>query len=300
MIKKAKSLDLTSSIVLPYSKFKQTVDTQQAIREGGNVIIVLTGNAKGGVGKTTVATNLSAALATNKTKLKICAIDLDYQSNLTQALIPKDVKIKKGMYHILDGQKPDIEDCIYDTVHPRLKLFPSAVEISGLEIPLTQGFPHTNMIVRDYLREFLLENFDLTIIDVGPNINVLLYVGLVVSDAVFVVVDVASSNSLVNIKTLVQHIEEVKKSQNPDLKNIRIVMNKLNRSRLIDKKNMKDIYEVFGKDNCFNTVIPVSADFREVERLGHMSIFGYKPGSKGSTAFRTLGREVVNGYFKEK
>jgi len=263
-------------------------------------MIVLSGNAKGGVGKTTVATNLASALATNKTKFKVCAIDLDYQSNLTQALIPKDVKINRCMYHILDGQKPDIESCIYETIHPRLFLIPSAVEISGLEIPLTQGFPESNLIIRDYLREYLTQNFDFTIIDVGPNINVLLYAALTTVDAVFVVTEVGSANSLVNIQTLTDHIATVKQTQNPDLKHIKIIMNKLNKSRLVDKKNIKSIYDIFGKDNCFETVIPVSTDFREVERLQHSSIFTYKPGSKGSTAFRCLGREVVNGYLKPK
>jgi len=259
-------------------------------------MIFTTGNAKGGVGKSTVAINLSAALATNADKYRVCAVDFDFQSNLTNTLIKKGVEIKQCMYDILGGANPDIEDCIYPTVHPRLDLIPSVVELSGLEIGLYADYPKSSLIFRNFAREYLLKNYTFVICDVGPSLNIFLNQALCASDGVFIVADVGSAFSMVNVKTMFNHILSLK-GANPDLLHTKMIMNKINRSRLVDKKNIDEIKDTYGDDEYYDTILPVSADFREVERLSHSSIFKYKPRSKGAQAFRELSREIINEFF---
>lgn len=258
--------------------------------------IITVANAKGGVGKTTVATNLSAALATYKKRnYKICAVDFDFQSNLTQSLIKEDTEITYCMYDILGGHEPDIKNCIYPTVHEGLDLIPSVVQLSGLEIGLYKNFPESNLMFRDFARSYLLRNYDFVVCDVGPSLNIFLNQALATSDGVFIIAEVGSFNSLVNIEATVEHTIGVQKL-NSDLKHMKLIMNKLNRSRNVDKQNIEEIQHRFAKEDLFKTVIPVSADFRNVEAEQHMTIFKYKTTSKGATSFRWLAREVINEF----
>lgn len=259
--------------------------------------IITVANAKGGVGKTTVVANLSAALTTYRQKnYRVCAIDFDFQSNLTQALIKKDVKIEQCMYDILGGQNPDIQDCIYPTIHERLDLIPSVVQLSGLEIGLYKNFPESSLIFRKFAREYLIENYDFVLCDVGPNLNIFLNQALCTSDGVFIIAEVGSANSMANVEAITDHIKNMQ-YVNLELRHMKIVMNKLNRSRMIDKKNIAEIHENFNDKDLFKTIIPVSADFRVVEAERHMTIFKYKTASKGATAFRALAKEVINEFF---
>ncbi len=258
--------------------------------------IFVSGNAKGGVGKTTVAVNLSAALATNQNNYRVCAIDFDFQCNLTRSLIQPGIEPDNTMYEILSGKNPKIIDCIYPTVHPRLDLIPSATELSGLEMDLYQDFPASNMIFRNFARDYLLENYDFVICDVGPNINIMLNQALCCADGVFVVAELCSSNSMINIKTITEHIGKTKANHNPDLRFMKLIQNKLNKSRIIDRKNIKELYDTYTEKNIFRTVIPVSTDFQMIEDRHHTTIYKYKAGSKGATAFRGLGKEVVDEY----
>ncbi len=255
------------------------------------------GNAKGGVGKTTVTTNLSAALATNQEKYRVCAVDFDFQHNLTRNLIPKGAEINATMYDILakaDGLT--MEDCIHKTVHPRLDLIPSEIALSGLEIPLYQDYPDSNLIFRNFAREYLIKNYDFVLFDVGPNINIFLNQALCAADGIIVVTEVGSSDSVANVQAVVKHVEGLKKKHNPDLKFIKLAMNKLNKSRKIDKKNVIEIRGAYTTENCFETIIPVSTDFQGAEDEKHTTIFKYRPSSKGATAFRNLGKEVISEY----
>jgi len=104
---------------------------------------------------------------------------------------------------------------------------------------------------------------------------------------------------MVNVSTITNHIIAMQ-SENPDLRHMKIIMNKINRSRLIDEKNISEIKENYNEDDYFTTIIPVSADFRVIEERQHTSIYKYKPNSKGATAFRSLAKEVIHEFFQEE
>jgi len=187
-----------------------------------------------------------------------------------------------------------IEKCFYDSIHSRLKILPNILSSTALEISLAQGFPESNLRLQTVLWDYLHENFDIVLIDNNPTLGVMLNQSLCVSTDAFIVIEAGSSNSLLGIPELIKHISAIKEVQNPHLQSIRVIINKLNKTRLADKENMEDIYREFGEENLFETVIPMSADFRSVEKQTATSIMIYKQGrTKGAQAMRSIAKQIL-------
>lgn len=260
--------------------------------------IISIANMKGGCGKTTVSVNLAAAMAVNQkyNTQRICVIDCDPQSNATTALLQEGDEVGLSIYNILNNENPPLDDCFYPTVHERLKLLPNILSSTSLEISLAKAFPESNTILRDTLWDYLHEHFDIVLIDNNPTLGVMLNQSLCVSTEVFVIIEAGSSNSLLGIPELIRHISAIQETQNPEIESIKVIINKLNRTRKADKENLEDIYQEFGKDSVYDTVIPMSADFRSVEKKTATTIMTYKNGrSRAAQAMRSLAVSI----FKE-
>ena len=113
----------------------------------GKIIIIA--NQKGGVGKTTTAINLSAALAQHG--MKVLAIDCDPQGNCTSGLGIDKSKVKNSTYEMIIG-KCSIKDCILDSVLPDLKVVPSSVQLAGADIELI-GLNNKEHILEEKIKE---------------------------------------------------------------------------------------------------------------------------------------------------
>ncbi len=112
-------------------------------------MIISIASGKGGTGKTTVSVNLSAALAIKGNKVLL--IDGDPQSDSTRALLPAGTQIANSLYDILSSPEDNQRnpaDYIYKTIHHNLFIIPNITETSGLEIPLSQQFPESNIFLR--------------------------------------------------------------------------------------------------------------------------------------------------------
>ena len=129
----------------------------------GKIIIIA--NQKGGVGKTTTAINLSAALAQHR--MKVLAIDCDPQGNCTSGLGIDKRKVKNSTYQMIIGEC-DIKDCIQDSVIDTLKVVPSSVELAGADIELI-GLPDKEHILQEKIKEVTDETRRPTI---GPAIRI--------------------------------------------------------------------------------------------------------------------------------
>lgn len=260
--------------------------------------IISIANMKGGCGKTTVSVNLAAAMAVNQRykDKRICVVDCDPQSNATTALMQEDGRVDLSIYNILNNENPPLNQCFYPTIHDRLKILPNILSSTSLEISLAQGFPESNTILKEALWDYLHKHFDIVLIDNNPTLGVMLNQSLCVSTEVFVVIEAGSSNSLLGIPELIQHISAIQETQNPEISSIRVIINKLNRVRKADKENLEDIYREFGKESVYDTVIPMSADFRSVEKKTSTSIMSFKNGrSRAAQAMRSLAVSI----FKE-
>jgi chromosome partitioning protein len=261
----------------------------------GEGIISAVSNYKGGTGKTTVSVNLSAALAFKGKKTLL--IDGDPQSDSTRALLPPGAHIDKSLYDILSEPSGTInpEQCIYPTIHPNLSILPNITETSGLEIPLAQKFPESNIFLRRSIREYAKERYDFAFIDCPPTLSIFVNNNLYASDILIVPMDAGSGNSLEGIKGVLDLMNAIRED-GYDLKLLKIIINRVDRRKGAHKANIEDAKERFGEKNVFKTTIPTSSHIQTNEAMRSATLFTSAPTSKGSQSFRNLCKEYMS-YF---
>ena len=261
-------------------------------------IISAISNYKGGVGKTITAVNLSTSLAIKKRKTLL--IDIDPQSDSTRALIRNPAYINQNIYHLLDPDQKaplDIGQYIYPTIHENLSILPNITETSGLEIPLAQRFPESNLYLRKQVHEYVKEKFDYIFIDCPPTLSIFVSNALHCADCVIIPTDAGSGNSLEGVSGVLDMMDAIKSSGNPQLKFLKILINKIDKRKSAHRANISDIHSRFGDSNIFKVSIPTSTLFEAVETITRSTIFTYQATSKGAQAFRNLGKEFLT-YFE--
>lgn len=260
-------------------------------------MIITVVNHKGGVGKTSFTVNMATALG-NKNK-KVLVIDNDPQSNATRILL-KDPYQKQTMYELLDPDHKetiDIDNFIYPTKCRNVSILPNVDATSGLEIALANNFPASQFRIRNQIREYATQNFDITLIDCQPTLGLFVANAMIAADAVIVPVDAGSSYSIDNLYLVLEMIKVMRQTSNIDLKFLKIVINRTDRRTTVCKVLIDEILKRFGKEQVFESKIPASTVVQQAE-YAKETIFKWAPGSATANAYREIAKElitVVNG-----
>ena len=254
---------------------------------GGNRLprTVAIAHQKGGVGKTTTAVNLAAALALNNRKVLL--IDLDPQGNAGSGLGFPGVKIHRGAYEVLIGSVP-LEETIVEIAVPGLWLVPSGQRLAGAEVELVD-MDRREYRLKDALQG-IADRYDFILIDAPPSLGFLTINALTAAGSVLVPVQ-CEYYALEGLSHLLGAIRLVQQGLNPQLQIEGVLLtmydNRLNLSQQVLEETRR-----FFAERVYRTVIPRNVRLSEAPSFGKPVVL-YDPNCAGAISYMNLAREVL-------
>lgn len=247
--------------------------------------IVAITNQKGGVGKTTTAVNLAAALgALGK---KILLIDIDPQGNATSGYGVNRRSINGSSYDLIMGRKA-FGEVVVNTLYNNVSLIPSHIDLAGAEIELV------TMDLREYrLRDAIVankQNYDFILLDCPPSLGLLTLNGLNASNTILIPIQ-CEYYALEGLSQLMSTVRQVKRLYNPNLE-IEGVLITMYDSRINLTVQVVEEVKKFFPQKVFSVAIPRNVRVSEAPSFGK-PIKYYDAGSKGSAAYDELAREFL-------
>jgi chromosome partitioning protein len=248
-------------------------------------MIITVANQKGGVGKTTTAINLAAAVA-NK-GFKTLLIDLDPQSNSTMSYVDAR-EVTRSMYDVLVSEELELPAVVVQTQVPNLFLAPSRISLAKLESKLI-GDLDGPFRLKDRMKDAATE-YDYIFIDTPPTLGMITVNALVASTHVLVPIQ-SSYFALEGTDDLLETIEKIKARPNPNLQLLGVVITMHDKRTTLSRDIHEAIGNVFG-DRVFNTVITKSIRLEESPAYKE-SIFTFAPRSSGAMEYYSLSEELL-------
>jgi chromosome partitioning protein len=248
-------------------------------------IIAIT-NQKGGVGKTTTAINLAAALA--MADMRVLVVDTDAQANCTSGLGLLKGTVHKSIYNALILNEP-LSNIIRPTELDNLHLIPADKNLTGAAIELID-FPEREFVLRKLLLP-VSSDYDYVLIDSPPSLNILTLNGLVAAQSVLVPIQ-CEYFALEGISDLLDTITRVRRSFNPDLTIRGVILTMFDDRTNLSNQVRTDLKEFF-KETLLDTVIPRNIRLAEAPSFGKPIIL-YDIRSKGAESYINLAKEILN------
>ncbi len=255
--------------------------------------IIAVANQKGGVGKTTTAINLAAALV--ETGMRVLVVDLDPQGNASTGLGIELEDRDFTTYDLLVDDAP-LSEVIRATEIEDLGVIPATVDLSSADIELFSN-EKRSFLLHDALRQTAMDEYDwdYILIDCPPSLNLLTVNAMVAAHSVLVPLQ-SEFFALEGVSQLMLTIREVRQAANPDLRIEGIVLTMYDRRNNLSQQVEQDARDNLG-ELVFKTVIPRNVRVSEAPSYA-LPVLNYDTNSLGAQAYRALAEEIIMNHQK--
>lgn len=242
---------------------------------------------KGGVGKSSLSVHLSGVFAENNSKVLLC--DIDPQHSLSSTFIDDVYSLNSTMKDLLSDPDIPASSVINKTSYANIDIIPSNLGLGLQEYELLSN-PDSHFLLADKLEE-VKSKYGIILIDCPPNLGIFTKLALAASDNALIPME-CSSYAVQSTMFLLELINEIKKSVNPELEMIGFVINRIDTRRRIEQDYRDMIRQHFG-DKVFQTELKDNVKYAESIAVKTPITF-YKPKSEQAQAYRELVEEIQN------
>lgn len=246
-------------------------------------------NQKGGVAKTTTTSNLGAYLARHGKKVLL--VDMDAQANLTSSVGLDDDSLEVTIHDLLKDQefkKEGIFEVIQETQFERLYILPADITLSDAEIELSSYYSRESILKK--ILDSVKDIFDFILVDCPPNLGLMSVNSLVASE--YLIIPMAPGFfSTKGIKHLVDVYKMIKKSLNPELEILGVLLTRYDARKNISKEIRENLTNAFG-DKVFKTVIREDVKIEYSQENQQPIIYFYEK-CRSHDDYVNFGKEVL-------